>query len=340
MLHEITGTGGDRKAHHGGFTQVELLITFAVLGVLAGILVPLMSAGGSTSRQLADAAQIRRVHEGMILWANSSSDVYPHPFEVDRGNTTLRSTDVKMLTRHVVSILVYNGYVTPDELISPAETNPKQRVDTRYQYSAPAAAAAADKRLAAWDPAFVALNFEGTSGRPGSLSYALMPPAGARRALWTSSARGSQAIVGNRGPAYTATGSGAGLTWTLLSSTSNPGGGPTPVGTTSNTLRIHGSPNSWEGNIAYNDNHVEFETRPDPERVLFTFSSLPPGQQEQTDNVFANENDMTRAAMAETLTTQLGATDGAQTNNILRSWGGAATALSSGDLLRIEPWYD
>ena len=49
-------------------------------------------------------------------------------------------------------------------------------------------------------------------------------------------------------------------------------------GTGSNTLLIHGGRTTWEGNIAYNDNHITFETRPDPETTPFTFNNLPAGR--------------------------------------------------------------
>ena len=327
------------------FTRLELLITFALFFGILVVLLPVMSAGASTGRRLVDAAQIKRIHEGLVLWASSNSDDYPVPFDVDRGNTTIASSRPKQLTRHIVSILLYNGYITPPECVSPAETSRRIAVYARYQYSAPAGAAAADKRLAAWDPFFRATSNEATlpgevAGTNGGLSYAVMPMAGARRSLWKSTARGTQAMVGNRGPDYTANGSGADLIWTLAQTTGNPGGGPTPVGTNSLTLRIHGAPDRWEGNIAYNDGRVEFETSESPATHLFSIGSLPPGQQLQPDNLFENENDQTRAPMSPNLPIASGAVDGAQTNNYLRTWTGVSTLISTGEIQSIQPWYD
>jgi hypothetical protein len=38
----------------------------------------------------------------------------------------------------------------------------------------------------------------------------------------------------------------------------------------SNTMRIHGGKNSWEGNVAYNDNSLQFETSLAPETTTWS----------------------------------------------------------------------
>ena len=114
-----------------------------------------------------------------------------------------------------------------------------------------------------------------TATDPGGFSYAHMPPVGNRRVKWGNTFAATEAIIGNRGPQYTGPGGATG-TWTLIPAvTTVDNTYRTPVGVGSNTLLIHGGRTTWEGNIAYNDNHVSYESRPDPETTPFTFTGLP-----------------------------------------------------------------
>src|SRR5690606_16076927 len=118
-------------------------------------------------------------------------------------------------------------------------------------YSNPGSAP--DPAKALWDPAFSA---DFTGGRTGNFSYGHALPAGVRLEDWTNNFSATQVIVGNRGPQ-------------IASAARDKKGGLSPVlaNKASNTLLIHGSRTSWEGNIAYNDNHVNFETRMMPPSV-------------------------------------------------------------------------
>ncbi|MFZ4576503.1 MAG: type II secretion system protein [Phycisphaerales bacterium] len=327
-----------------GFTLIELLVVIAIIALLIGILLPALGKARAASRQLKDSTQIRSIHQAMILWASNNSDKYPIPSEVDRGHQTL-ANGVKDITRDIFSVLIYNGYFSPEICVSPAESNGNIKIYDHYQYSEPQAAAG-DKKLAAWDPAFRALNTDSVrtgnlANDPGGFSYGHTPTVRARRPKWSNSFLSTDAAIGNRGPAYTNSGSGATLSWTLLNSTARTGGGTTPIGLGSNTLAIHGSRTSWEGNISFNDNHVTFETRPDPAIVPFVFTALPPNSRTQLDNVFVNENDISRNPLAETCdSTSL---SGQQTNNFLRAYTGGTqvpNGSATGPLTAIQPWYD
>ena len=75
------------------------------------------------------------------------------------------------------------------------------------------------------------------------------------------------------------------------------------------TLLIHGSRTKWEGNEAFNDNHVDFLTKADPDNLTFTFTGLGAGQRSLPDNIFVNENDSQRTVTGggETATPQTSA---------------------------------
>lgn len=312
-----------------------------VLCVIAAFLLPAFGMARASSRQIKDSTHVREIHQGLVLQGQGGPDSYVIPSQLDRSNATIPAGEPKDLPSHIISTLIYNGFITPEKCISPAEVNDNIRAYKKYEFSEPTQAAAADKKLALWDPAFRAYPIEWTASGPtpqgkGHLSYALMPPVGARRSKWSNTFQATEAVLGNRGPAYDAVGSGAGQSWIL-----HPDNGPTMTGNTevgrnSNTLRIHGGRTTWEGNVAYNDNHVNFETRADPETLPFTFNALPQGSRTHFDNLFVDEDDATRAKVS---TTGVSATN---VNNLLRGWNGGEFDPQTGKLVSITShlWFD
>ena len=73
---------------------------------------------------LRDSTRVRAIHQGMVLWAQSNGDRFPLPSEVDRAHATVPASDGKDFPRHIISILVYNGYVAPELCVSASEVNP------------------------------------------------------------------------------------------------------------------------------------------------------------------------------------------------------------------------
>jgi hypothetical protein len=313
------------------FTLIELLAIIAVLILVVVLLLPLTGRARINSRQVKDKYQIQGIHQGMVLGAQSNGDTYLLPSALDKANQTLAEGEAKDLPRHILSVLIYNGNISPELCVGPAEANAAIIADAAYQYTQPAAAAG-DRAQALWDPAFKATPLDADIGHNtaniGKVSYAMMPPLGGRMAMYSNTFGANEAIIGNRGPVYTGGGLGE---WSLHPSAPTP---TSPGGIRSNTLLIHGGRSTWEGNIVYNDNHVNFETRPDPETLPFTFGGLPPRSQERFDNLFVNENDQTRLPDSETLS----GSAGENTNNFLRLWYGAT--VTEGKMTAIKPWFD
>ena len=273
-----------------------------------------------------------------MLFAQNNGEVYPIPSQMDKGNIMIAAAGKKDLPRHFVSALIFNGFFSPELAVSPAEANGSIKPYDKYKYSEPdGMAVATDKKLAMWDPAFKATPADANIGTNadaiGGVSYGFMPFFGNRRVRWSNTFQSTEAIIGNRGPAYDLGSAGTPPAWVLATATPS-ADGRTRCGVASTTLLIHGGRTTWEGNVAYNDNHVSFETRPDPETLPFTFTSLAANIRTQFDNLFVNETDTQRTVDPDTLT----GTGINQTNNFLRTW--YDTTVAGTNTTAIAPYWD
>jgi hypothetical protein len=202
----------------------------------------------SHAAQIKDSTQVRGIHQGMVMWAQNNGDKYPLPSLIDKLGTTVKGDAAdKDTTANIMSVMIFNGFFGPELCVSPAESNDKIKVDEDYEYASPKKAAKPEHAL--WDPAFSA---DFSDGNVGNLSYAHLMPSKSRIDLWgIKKFDATLPVIGNRGPKVT------GVTY-------QPDGekqkGVCEVNGKSKTFAIHGPAESWEGNIAFNDNHVNYET--------------------------------------------------------------------------------
>ncbi len=287
------------------FTLIELLVVIAIIALLVGILLPALGKARASARQLKDSTQVRGIVQALVVWASNNQSAYPLPSVIDpTANTTNQgsaaSWEPKNTTGNMMSVLIQNGNISPEICISPAEANTGkvQRYD-KYEYTSPTGAPVTASAL--WDPKFHGVPSDGAAGYSGSAeflmndpnstagisnqSYAHVLPFGKRRSQWSDTYNSTEAVFGNRGPTYLATDAGPNPTtgrWALVT-TPNGGGIDSP------TLLIHGGRNTWEGNIGYNDNHVNFETKPNPDQITYTKTPAGTGST-VPDCLFVNEN--------------------------------------------------
>ncbi len=289
-----------RRPSRRAFTIIDLAACMAVATVGVASFLAMSQPGGgaagpndnalakarAAARQIKDAHQVRGIVQAMIIFANNNQDQYPLPSIIDAQNATVALADgkdarSKDLTNHIFSMLIFQGVISPELCISPAETNKKIRIDEDYEFDSPKTAPKPADAL--WDPAFAA-DFT-VEKRAGNVSYAHLQPSDNRLSMWQNTFSATEALLGNRGPEIAKVDRNA-EGWVKKVK---------PAGQQSNTFRIHGEDDAWEGNIGFNDGHVQYVSslRPprDDQGKPLTYKLDEKGEKTAEDVFFYDEAD-------------------------------------------------
>ena len=281
------------------FTLIEVGVGLTTLAIGMLVALPQFQEARATAQQIKDRTQIRGIVQASAVWAQHNDERFPTPSAIDPSGFTIARPDGLVgpdhrvdTTGNVLSLIIWNGFIPVELTVNPAEVGNVNVMDD-YQTVAPRSAVDPDRAL--WDPAFRGTPLDDWGGAvPGEIgdashnSYAQVAWFGKRNSLWSNTFSSSHASFGNRGPVYTLDGKA----WVPLADK--------PFGDGSATMRIHGDPKTWEGNVAFNDLHAAYVTRPDPEQLMWSFRQ-PVGEEpiRRPDNLFHAEHDTTRTVIDE-----------------------------------------
>jgi hypothetical protein len=232
-----------------GFTLVELASCAAGAGIAATVCIGLIQPAGEDGgvrkdeRRRMDQVHMRGIMVGCTVWAQNNLDRYPLPSVIDKTDQTVAEKGAaKDTSANIMSLLIFNGFVPVEILVSPVERNPSIRVCQGYALDMPKTAV--NPANAAWDPAF---SVDFTNGKTGGLSYAHLQPTAGRKARWSNTFVSTEATITMRGPQ-------------VSSVVQNEDGSVTPnfANPASLTFGMYGDGSGWSGNVGFNDNHVAF----------------------------------------------------------------------------------
>jgi prepilin-type N-terminal cleavage/methylation domain-containing protein len=275
-----------------GFTLVELLVVMAIIALLLGLLLPALAKARATARQVKDQTQVKQIHQGWITASNDTAGVFPLPGEINRKAASTggpqipgRGDQDEGQNNHanLHGSMIGRGYVNAQILVSPAEVNSKVVACATYNMNA-----IDPSKDCYWDPIDTlgagtaplpspTTGFRADLASQSNTSYAMMPldKSSRRNTEWRNTGNSRFAILGNRGVKAGAT--------------------DNDDFKNSKTLLIHGGVKEWDGNIGYNDNHVEYGRSFYPENL----AKLNPSNTASTevlDNLFKNDSGSFSAA--------------------------------------------
>jgi len=253
-----------------GFTLIELLVVIAIIALLIGLLLPALAKAQRQAKSVRDKTQIKQIHQAMLIFAEDAKGRLPVPGLVNRladtsipGSPQVPGRGPEDFTQNhtapLYSLMIAQGFFTPDLCVGPTEVNPNIETATDYDFGA-----YRPDNDVYWDPAFDADSENG----PANTSYAHMAICGKRKdARYRNTQDGGTPIVVTRGPRDGAI-TGSDYARSL-------------------TLQLHGAEREWVGNIAFNDNSTSTVNSPYPPGV--SYEEQAGFQPSTSDNIFQAE---------------------------------------------------
>ncbi|MCE9619420.1 MAG: prepilin-type N-terminal cleavage/methylation domain-containing protein [Planctomycetes bacterium] len=286
-----------------GFTLIELLVVISIIALLIGLLLPALSKAQQNARETKDRAQIKQIHAGMLIAANSDKKgSLPVPGMIDRQGSEQGVGEEAYganTTRNLYSCMIAKEYFNPDLVYGPTERNPlvvemgkggtrpydftkyKPALDVYWDYGFGDKVSATSMPANASTQTFTKDPITGSaSPLPGwcNTSYAHNALWGIRRdTQWKNTADSTKPLMSTRGlkPSFR---------------------------TDPNTsihcyaVGIIGPKQEWNGNVCFADNHIDLTTSFKPEGVVYECG----GADSKRDDIF--DADFPTSATSKTAT--------------------------------------
>jgi prepilin-type N-terminal cleavage/methylation domain-containing protein/prepilin-type processing-associated H-X9-DG protein len=90
-----------------GFTLIELLVVIAIIGILAGILLPVLSRARESARKTQCMSNVKQIGMGLIMYANENSETFPSDSAYSGSSPAMRGLN-----------LLYDTYISDNKVFN------------------------------------------------------------------------------------------------------------------------------------------------------------------------------------------------------------------------------